>query len=272
VWTGGPVISPLLPFGLGFGGQSVSATFVPAAGEYDVQMGLLDFTDPDGISMSQRAHLSVLPSTPIGALALGDDANVQISAALPAAMCITPWVDVTFYGTVYDHCYVSSNGFVSFTAGSSDFSATYGEWTLLMPRVGVNADFRPDLAGTITYNQLADGFRVDYSGVTEWPSTTAGVTSYSVEVSTSLGAGITGFTTDGTWGGTATVMGVTNGAAGTHPGAVSFDTLFGGGGLGAGLASDSWIDANAGGMIIGAGGLWSNVVAPAADGSSIVIN
>lgn len=266
----------LQPFGLGFGGSSMSLTLVPAvtAATITTQMGCLDATDPDGISMSGTATLDVAPSNVFtgGALTLGDDDTLEITGVAqgyPACVSNPGWVDVTFYGTVYDAAWVNSNGDVSFTSGHGDFSATSGEWMSQMPRIGFQSDLEPNAFGTVTYNQLADGFRVDYTNVTEWGTGGTGVTSYSIEVSTTAGASITGFTTDGTWGGTSTVMGISNGAAGTHAGVTSFDTL---GGAGAGLATDSWIDENTGGMITGAGVNFMNVLFPAADGSSIAVN
>ena len=260
VWTGGQL--SIKPFGLGIS-SSLSLTFVPPIGEYDLQMAVLDAGDPDGISMSQRAHLSVTDPSLNGALSLGDDDNIQMIGA-----CFT---DVNFYGTMYDHCYVGSNGEVTFGQGSSDFTATYGEWASGMPRIGWAADLEPNNYGTISYNGLTDGFRVDYVDVAEWGSGGMGLISYSVEVSASAGASITGMTEDGTWGGTPQCLGASNGSLGTDPGQANFDALFAGGGAGAGAASDMWVDA-AGGMIQGAGSTYTNILFPAADGSSIAIN
>jgi len=263
VWTGGAAANPLLPFGGGLGVSSLSVGFVPNTGEYDLQMGVLDAGDPDGISMSATTHMSVIGT--VIPLALGDDANLLVDGAC--------FADVNFYGTMYDHCYVGSNGDVTFTAGSSDFTATYGEWASGMPRIGWAADLQPNVYGTVTYNGLTDGFRVDYTDMSEWGTTGAGVISYSVEVSASAGASITGMTEDGTWGGTTQCLGASNGSLGTDPGVADFAALFAGGGVGAGAATDMWVDDGAaGGMVPGAGSTYSNILFPAADGSSILIN
>ena len=192
-----------------------------------------------------------------------DADNIQMSGP-----CFT---DVNFYGAMYDHCYVGSNGDVTFTAGSSDFTQTYGEWASSMPRIGWAADLQPNVYGTVTFNGLSAGFRVDYTDMSEWGTGGLGVISYAVEVSASAGASITGMTEDGTWGGTTQCLGASNGSLGTDPGQADFAALFAGGGAGAGAATDMWVDAAAG-MISGAGSTYSNILFPAADGSSIAIN
>jgi len=148
---------------------------------------------------------------------------------------VPDWVaDVNFYGTTYNGAFVSSNGGLSF--------------------------------GSITINFLADGVSVDYD-TAEWGTGGANTLADTVEVSASAGAAISGITTAGAWG-TATVGGITAGATGTHPGAVSFDAILGGLGL-VGSATDSWLDENTGGMIVGAGVTVNNINWPNADGSLI---
>lgn len=269
---GGPIAAPHPIVGFGLGNGNMSFNFGAVPGTANLQGGAFAPTDPDGVAYTEVVTYDVIAAQSTIVTALGDDDSVNIGLGNVGPACF-PGAPVNFYGTVYNDFHISSNGDITFTAGSTDFTATSGEWMANMPRVGFAGDLEPNNFGTITAVALADGFRVDYTNVTEWGTTGMGVTSYSVEVSTSAGAAITGFTTDGTWGATATVMGISNGMLGTHPGVVSFDTLFtGSGGVGAALATDSWIDENTAGIIPGAGGAWSNVSFPTADGSSILVN
>jgi len=252
---------PVVGHGLaGSGSATHSATFVGGAGQAVLQAGAIDFTDPDGASLSEMCVYDVVSQSL--SLSLGDDDY----ADLTGDPC---WVDVTFYGVVYNGAFVSSNGGVSFTSGFSDFSATYGEWTTQMPRVGIHSDLEPNNFGTVDVNFLADGVEVVYTDVAEWGTAGANTISYAVEVSASAGAAIGGIIqVSGAWG-TSTVAGITDGAAGTHPAAVVFDTL---GGAGAALATDSWIEENPAGMSAGAGSTVNNISFPTADGASVVVN
>ncbi len=259
----------LPPVGLGFGAASMDFTFVSEAGIgnlNNLQAGAVDATDPDGVSLSEVSTYAVAPAV-YPWVTVGDDANLDLTGDA----C---WVDVNFYGTTYNGAFINSNGEVTFASGTSDFTATYGEWASGMPRIGWAADLEPNNYGSITTNFLADGFRVDYVDVAEWGTGGTGVISYSVEVSTSAGASITGMIEDGTWGTTGQCLGASNGSLGTDPTAgagVSFDAILAAGGGGMGLASDMWVEA-AGGMVSGAGSSYTNILFPAADGSSISVN
>lgn len=268
--SGGPVgASPFVFVPTSGSVLTVPVPASPTAGPSTLQMGILDFSDPDGISMSAPVSLNVQPPVP-ATLPLGDDSYVALSNA-PGSCAGIP--HVPFYGTLHDQVFVSSNGQLTFETGSTDFTPTQWEWEQFMPRLGAAADYEPNAFGTVSYIPLSDGLRVDFNGVTEWGTGGQGVTSFELEISQTVGAAILNFTTDGTWGGSQTVLGITNGGAGTHSnGPVSFDAIYNGGGSSAGaLASDSWIDENPGGMVLGAGGLWSNVQFPNADGSQVVV-
>lgn len=259
----------LQPFGSGFGGSSLSIVVVPAAGlaTTSLQMGVMDATDPDGISMSATATLvAVLSATnPAIAPGLGDDAAVRVSTCNPG------WTNVNFYGTSYDHVWVNSNGDLSFTAGHTDFSPTTGEWTSQMPRVGIHADLSPNLAGTIDYVQLADGFRVDYANVPGFGF--SGVQSWSTEVSASAGAEVSNIMTDGMFAASDSILGISNGAAGTGTlgvlgGGFMNAVVFDSSPVNVGLPTDNWADFTAGALPVGAGTTYTGVNFAGADGSS----
>ena len=265
---GGAAASSLQPMGLGFGGgAAMSLNFVaaPTAASVALQMGCLDASDPDGISMSGTATYSAAPA--FGVLALGDDDNISITGT---PVCGSAFVDVAFYGTVYSECFVGSNGEVTFVSGSSDFTATQAEWETQMPRIGCAGDLEPNNYGTVTYSQLADGFKVDYANVAEWGTGGLGVISFTVEVSASAGASISGMASDGLWGGTPTCVGLSNGSAGTHTGSVSLSGAAGAG-PSAGAATDSFFEATAG-LAAGMGTTVSSISAPAGDGSAVIVN
>ena len=257
----------LQPFGLGFGGSDMSIVVAPAAGiaTHNLQMGALDATDPDGISMSATASLVAVLTGVNPSLSLGDDATVRIST------CNAGWTNVDFYGTSYDHVHVNSNGDISFTAGHTDFQPSAATFTSQMPRCGIHADLSPNMGGTVDYVQLADGFRVDYANVPGFGS--SGIQSWSIEVSASAGAEVSNILTDGLFAASASILGISNGSAGT--GAVG---VLGGGFMNAvvfdsspinvGLATDNWVDFSAATLPSGAGTTYTGVNFAGADGSS----
>ena len=233
----------------------------------------IDVAHPDGFQLSQAVEANVTSGgggTP-QTLALPDDGNVNIllTATHP---CPT---SISFYGTTYTDLYVNSNGDVSFTAGHGDFSATSGEWQTQFPRMGFQSDLEPNNFGTISITNngptgIGDWVVVSYSNITEWGTGGTGVTSYDVVFHGPNGHEIGNFTTDGTWGASATVMGISNGSLGTNPALVSFDLLNGAGLQANPLASDSVIDENVGGMIINTT-MWSSIQFPLFDGSAFLV-
>ncbi|NRA96478.1 MAG: hypothetical protein HRU14_09745 [Planctomycetes bacterium] len=144
-----------------------------------------------------------------------------------------------------------------------------------MPRIGFLGDLEPHNYGTITVTNngsvgLGSWMTIAYANVTEWGTGGLGVTSYNIELHGPNGHEVGGFTTDGTWGATATVAGISLGAAGTHPALVSFDTL-----NGLGLqpninVTDSVIDENLGGMLPNTSA-WTSIQFPFGDGSAYIV-
>lgn len=236
------------------------------------QQMVSDVGHPDGFQLSHAPELTAVAPTPgPQVLTLGDDDNVQMFLAGPP-LCGT---SVSFYGTTYFDFFVASNGGVTFTLGTNDFTATSGEWQAEMPRVGIQSDLEPNNFGTIsvTNNGPAAGgdwITVAYQNVTEWGTTGMGVTSYNVELHGPNGHEIGGFMTDGTWGTSPVVGGMTNGLMGTHPALVSFDSLNGAGAQSSAAATDSVIDENTGGMLANTTG-WTSIQFPGFDGSIYLV-
>ena len=236
----------------------------------------IDGTNPDGFVLSQAPQLDVVAGASITTTNIDDGFNQIILSGSP--LCAT---GVQFYGTTYTDLYQGSNGDVTFTAGSTDFTATSGEWQTLMPRIGFQSDLQPNVYGTITVTNngptgVGDYVVVSYQNVTEWGTAGLGVTSYDIEFHGPNGHSITNFVTDGTWGASACVAGISLGSAGTHPALASFATLQGGGLQANVLPTDSVIDENPGGMILGANdgtnGGWISIDFPLFDGSAFVVN
>ncbi|MAB89894.1 MAG: hypothetical protein CMJ90_10600 [Planctomycetes bacterium] len=249
---------------------------VPTAGPIlaSAQQLVLDATHADAFQLSQAVEVDIQgcggTGTPFSP-ALPDDGNVLVTlqSLHPCAL------DVTFYGTTYTEFYIGSNGDVTFTAGSSDFTATYGEWATMMPRIGFAADLEPNNYGVITASHngntgAGDWITISYANVTEWGTTGMGVTSYNIELHGPNGHEIGGFTTDGTWGVTSTCMGMSNGSLGTDPGQASFDAVAGSGLQASVNASDCVVDANVGGMIINSTG-FTSIQFPLFDGSAYLV-
>ena len=255
------------------GALSIPVTF-PSPLVGSAQQMTMDAGHADGFQLSQVPEVTIVTGgvapTPM-TLTLGDDATVQVVLSTTNPCAAT----VSFYGTAYSDFYVNSNGDVSFTSGHTDFTATSGEWQTLMPRIGIQGDLEPNNFGTVTVTNngstgIGDWVTVAYASVTEWGTGGLGVTSYNIELHGPNGHEIGGFTTDGTWGVTPVVGGISLGAGGTHPPLVGFDALNGTGLQLNANATDSVIDENTGGMLVNTTG-WTSLQFPLFDGSSYVV-
>ncbi len=235
------------------------------------QQMVTDAGHPDGFQLSQAPELTVTVGSGSTPVTLQDDNFVQMMLPGPP-LCGTT---VDFYGTTYTDFFVESNGGVTFQMGSGDFTATASEWQSQMPRLGISADLEPNNYGTVTVTNngaagIGNWITVAYSNVTEWGTAGMGVTSFNVELHGPNGHEIGGFMTDGTWGATPVVGGITLGAGGTHPMLVSFDVLFGMGLQANANTTDSVIDENTAGMLANTNG-WTSVQFPSFDGSAYLV-
>ena len=244
---------------------------IGAATTTSAQTAIIAPAQPSGLFLSAPNVLDTSAAQTL-VLLLPDDGNAQVVLA-NTPLCHTG--GVSFYGTTYNDLYVGSNGDVTFTAGSSDFTATSGEWQTQMPRIGIAGDLEPNNYGTVTVTNngnagTGDWMTVAYANVTEWGTGGFGVTSFNVDFHGPNGHEINGFTTDGTWGVTAVVGGISLGAGGPPPPLASFDTQ-NGLGLQANVnATDSVIDENSLGMLVNTTG-WVSIGFPLFDGSAYVV-
>ena len=168
------------------------------------QMAIIAPAQPSGLFLGGPNVLDTSAAQTL-VLLLPDDGNAQVVLA-NTPLCYTG--GVSFYGTTYNDLYVGSNGDVTFTAGSSDFTATALEWQTQMPRIGIASDLEPNNYGTVDVTIAGPAVQVNYTNITEWGTGGNGVSSWTVEFNGALApVAITGFTTDGTWGATPCVGG-----------------------------------------------------------------
>lgn len=105
--------------------------------------------------------IDALPTPPGGTtLSLSDDDNEEIALSGGAT--------VLLYGVEYSSVYVGSNGYLTFTAGDTDYSETLEEH-FETPRISaVYDDLNPSSGGTITYEQFADRLVITFDAVEEY--------------------------------------------------------------------------------------------------------
>ncbi len=83
------------------------------------------------------------------------------------AVTLTGGATVSLYGVAYNTLYPASNGYITFTEGSGDFSETLSEHFEL-PRIsGIYDDLDPEDGGTVRWEQFADRVVVTWDGVPE---------------------------------------------------------------------------------------------------------
>jgi len=132
---------------------------------------------PDGSSDSYRGcveSITSLPTDPIGGtvLSLSDDDYETVNLSGGAT--------VSLYGSSYSTFYVSSNGFITFTGGDTDYSESLTDH-FEQPRISaLFDDLNPPSGGTISYRQLADRVAVTYQNVPEYSNT--GANTFQVEM------------------------------------------------------------------------------------------
>ncbi|GJM23107.1 MAG: hypothetical protein DHS20C15_30220 [Planctomycetota bacterium] len=143
------------------------------AADYFTEQFLSDF-DLDGMSATftpggSENYLACvepivsLPSSLSGtAFVFDDDDNEQIAFGGGKAF--------EFFGQNYTSVFVSSNGYLTFGAGDSDYDETLEEHFEL-PRVApLYDDLNPSDIGTVRWQSLADRLVVSWDGVTEYSS------------------------------------------------------------------------------------------------------
>ncbi len=78
---------------------------------------------------------------------------------------------VKLYGVAYSHFYVGSNGYITFTAGDTDYTESLGDH-FATPRVSANFDdYNPATGGQVSWKQLPDRMAVTWNDVPEYATT-----------------------------------------------------------------------------------------------------
>ncbi|MFQ5463851.1 MAG: S8 family serine peptidase, partial [Phycisphaerae bacterium] len=133
----------------------------------DMDFQMLTFT-PNGTGDfygSCVEAVNALPQSTAGAipLSLSDDSS--------NARTLTGGQTVSLYGVPYTTAFVGSNGYVTFTAGDSDWTESLSDHFAL-PRISaLFDDLNPSNGGTIYWQQLADRAVVTYFDVPEFSNT-----------------------------------------------------------------------------------------------------
>ncbi len=122
----------------------------------------LDATPVTAVAGSPVTGIDIVfNSPPPGVLDLGDDDNVELP--LP--------FDFTLCGQTFGSVFVSSNGNLTFGAGSNDFSESAAELLSGPPRIaGVWDDLNPTQGGSISFASGANTFTVTFDQVPEYPN------------------------------------------------------------------------------------------------------
>ncbi len=212
-WGGGSV-PMLIPY---IGNQNITYT-ATAAVQYSAQMLKIYAPHPDGYVLSAGGQLDIGAGTGTPtALTLGDDDNISFTTSTP----------VSFYGTTTSTVYANSNGSVSFTSGSDDFTATSGEFLSGPPRIaGHWSDLNPTVGGTVDWSEACGNTVVSFANLPEWGVPNPPTASFDVVFWANGNVSIENRSVGAGWA-TPTVTGFSpgNGAAGSY---VTFSSLIGG--------------------------------------------
>lgn len=103
-----------------------------------------------------------LPTDPAGgaSLPLSDDDNEVVT--------VGGGHTVSLYGVDYGSFYVGSNGYITFTAGDTDYTESLSDHFDL-PRISANFDdYNPSSAGTVSWKQLGNRIAVTWLNVPEY--------------------------------------------------------------------------------------------------------
>jgi hypothetical protein len=135
-----------------------------AANDNDLDNQTLIFT-PDGSAnyySTRRVPATAFPVSPVGGTAvfLGDDSFAQVN--------LTGGAKLLFYGVHYSTIFIGSNGYITFTAGDTNFEESLSKH-FMMPRISaLFDDLNPTAGGVISYKQLADRMVVTYQNIREF--------------------------------------------------------------------------------------------------------
>lgn len=255
-------------------GFAFNVPFVPLAGSFIAnvvadtyaQMVIVSPSQPEGFALSAPSGLHITDRgsgiTVPGPAA--DDTFVEIQ---PGTQPLCGPASITFAGTAWSSLFVSSNGFVSFGAGSADPSPTVAEFASGPPRLAALwTDLDPGLGGAVTATAFQGAVVVSWHHV---PLAGAAARRNVLEVvfePNSGGCSISRFQpASGTFPGTLVGLSPGLGAA-TDPGPRLFSSLIGAG-FQSGLATDMVYEFHPASAPSG----FATIIFPNSDGSSFVV-
>jgi hypothetical protein len=142
---------------------------VPLGLQLALQALLADPFSSIGVTFTAATQITVTQGPTITTLGLGDEGNATVNVALNP---------IPFYGTNRLTLTVNANGYLTFTASSSDFTPSASEFNSQQPRMAgfwTDLDSMPSTGGTIKSivdNNPGPGLvpyvRIDYEDVHSW--------------------------------------------------------------------------------------------------------
>jgi hypothetical protein len=137
--------------------------FSPSTGPFDLSNKSIIFTPTtDDTSYTATLHdITQLPMNPSGGTDLGLTDDSYVFVRLDQAM-------VTFYGSSFPGFYVGSNGYITFTEGDTDYSASLADHFMLMRISSMFTDLNPSAAGRLTAKQIPGSVAVTWENIPEY--------------------------------------------------------------------------------------------------------
>ena len=108
---------------------------------------------------------TALPTDPTGGTPVNFAPNADDGYE---AITLADGATVSLYGVDYDTMYVCSNGYITFTQGTTSYAETIAKHFSLPRIAGLYDDLSPDDAGTLSWKQLDDRVAVTWENVPEW--------------------------------------------------------------------------------------------------------
>lgn len=138
--------------------------FASTADPFDLQNKSVMFTPTaDGTSYTGSLQsITQLPTDPAGGTDLGlrDDIWVRVGFSNEAR--------VKIFNQSFSTIYVSSNGYITFTRGDSDYSETLAEHFETLRISGLYTDLNATYTGSVTGKQLGNRVAITWQGVPEY--------------------------------------------------------------------------------------------------------
>jgi hypothetical protein len=179
--SGGLVLG-LPPF---TGNYSIPVTPLAPLG-VSAQVLVLDPGNLDGASLSQASRLEANVSScgPAGTTWAGPGDDTIIVVPITGS-------PIPFYGTSYSSVNICSNGFLSFgaqVATPANYQVSEAQFLSGPPVVApLWWDWRPNGGGTVTYEEAGNMFRVVWTAVPAWPTTTNPTGTFCVSIDQTSG-------------------------------------------------------------------------------------